>query len=170
MACSAKPTNQDDAIMQIPLPNFLFSPYRLAVNTIALFERWLTPVFALALRLYVAEVFLRSGWLKASDWSSTLDLFDYVYQVPVLPPHLAAVMGMWGELGLSVLLILGLAGRFAAAGLFVTNWVAAISFPDISDLGLKDHVLWAALLLVPFFYGPGKLSLDAWLRFRKFAT
>jgi putative oxidoreductase len=153
--------------MPIPLPNCLFAPYNLAVKSIELVDRWLTPVFALALRLYVAEVFFRSGWLKASDWSSTLSLFKYIYAVPVLPPNVAAVMGMSGELGLSVLLILGLGGRFAAAGLFIVNWVAAISFPDISDLGLKDHVLWGALLLVPVFYGPGKLSLDAWLHFRK---
>jgi uncharacterized membrane protein YphA (DoxX/SURF4 family) len=47
----------------------------------------------------------------------------------------------------------------------VLNWVAAVSFPDISDLGLRDHVLWGALFLVLFFHGPGRLSLDAWLRF-----
>jgi len=151
--------------MYIPLPEFLLAPYRQSARIISLIDRWLTPLFGLALRLYVAQVFFRAGWLKISDWSSTLDLFDYVYQVPVLPPHVAAVLGTAGELGLSVLLVLGLGGRFAAAGLFVTNWVAAISFPDISDLGLKDHVLWGALLLVLFFHGPGKLSLDAWLHF-----
>lgn len=128
-------------------------------------ECWLTPIFDLALRLYVAEVFFRSGWLKLSDWSGTLNLFDYVYQVPLLPPHLAAVLGTVGELGLPVLLAAGLAGRFAAAGLFVTNLVAAISFPDLSDLGLHDHWLWGVLLLVTVFHGPGRLSLDAvWAR------
>jgi putative oxidoreductase len=155
--------------MRIPLYGFLYVPYRLAARLIGWVERWLTPVFDLALRFYLAEVFLRSGWLKLSDWSSTLELFNYVYDVPILPPHLAALLGTAGELGLSVLLVLGLAGRFAAAGLFVLNWVAAISFPDISDLGLRDHVLWGALFLVLFFHGPGRLSLDAWLDFRKAA-
>lgn len=152
--------------MQVRLPNFLFLAYRFAERIVSLIDRWLTPVFVLGLRLYVAQVFFRSGWLKAADWGNTLDLFDYVYRVPVLPSHVAAALGMSGELGLSALLALGLGGRFAAAGLFVTNWVAAISFPDISDLGLKDHVLWGAMLLVPFFFGPGRLSLDARLRFR----
>jgi putative oxidoreductase len=155
--------------MNVPLPGFLYAPYRLAARLTGMIDRWLTPVFDLGLRLYLAEVFFRSGWLKISDWSSTLDLFSYVYDVPILPPHLAAVMGTAGELGLPVLLALGLAGRFAAAGLFVLNAVAAISFPDISDLGLRDHVLWGALLLVLFFHGPGRLSLDAWLHFRKAA-
>ena len=155
--------------MNIPLHGFLYTPYRLASRLIAMVERWGTPVFDLALRLYLAEVFFRSGWLKLSDWSSTLELFRYVYEVPILPPHLAALMGTAGELALPVLLVLGLAGRFAAAGMFVLNAVAAISFPDISDLGLRDHVLWGALFLVLFFHGPGRLSLDAWLRFRKAA-
>lgn len=155
--------------MHVPLYGFLYTPYRLAARLIGWVERWLTPVFDLALRLYLAEVFFRSGWLKITDWSSTLELFAYVYEVPILPPHLAAAMGTAGELALPVLLVLGLAGRFAAAGLFVLNAVAAISFPDISDLGLRDHVLWGALFLVLFFHGPGRLSIDAWLHFRRAA-
>lgn len=145
------------------LPAALAPVYRLAGTLIAHLERWLTPLFDLALRLYVGEVFFRSGVLKIADWSGTLQLFDYVYQVPLLPPHLAAVLGTFGELALPPLLVLGLAGRFAAAGLFVTNLMAAISFPDISDLGLQDHVLWGALLLVLLMHGAGRCSFDAWL-------
>lgn len=146
------------------LPRPLESLYHGACRVTGLLEDWLTPLFDLALRLYVAEVFFRAGWLKIANWSGTLDLFRYVYQVPVLPPELAAVMGTAGELGLPVLLVLGLGGRFAAAGLSVVNAMAAISFPDISDLGLQDHVLWGALLLVSLFHGPGRWSVDAWLK------
>ncbi|OIQ87085.1 hypothetical protein GALL_310410 [mine drainage metagenome] len=85
----------------------------------------------------------------------------------MLPPYLAAIMGTAGELLLPVLLVLGLAGRFAAVGMFVTNLTAAVSFPDISDLGLQDHWLWGALLLVTVFHGPGRLSLDAFLADRR---
>lgn len=140
------------------------SAVRLALRAITLLERWGTPLFDLAIRLYVANVFLRSGWLKISGWDTTLLLFENDYHVPLLPPHLAAVMGTAGELGLPVLLALGLAGRFGAAGLSVVNLVAAISFADISDLGLQDHLLWGLLLLVTLFHGPGRLSLDYWLR------
>jgi len=129
-------------------------------------QHWLAPFFDLGLRLYLGEIFFRAGWLKITDWSATLDLFDYVYQVPLLPPHLAALMGAAGELGLSTLLIIGLGGRFAAIGLFVVNLMAAISFPDISDLGRQDHVLWGSLLLTIFFHGLGRFSLDAWLSAR----
>lgn len=128
-------------------------------------QRWLAPLFDLGLRLYLAQVFLRAGWLKLQDWSATLDLFDYVYSVPVLPPHVAACLGTGGEVLLPLLLILGLAGRFAALGLFVVNGVAAMSFPDISDLGLQDHVLWGSLLACLAAHGPGRFSLDGlWQR------
>ena len=131
---------------------------------IAAVERRLTPLFDLAIRLYVAEVFFKSGLTKIQDWSVTLALFENEYHVPVLPPQLAAVMGTAGELGLPILLALGLAGRFGAAGLFVMNLVAVTSYPDISDLGRQDHVLWGALLLVTVLHGPGRWSLDAWLK------
>ena len=120
----------------------------------------LQPLAGLAMRLYVGKVFLVSGWLKLSRWDSTLALFENEYRVPVLSPQIAAVMGTAGELGFATLLILGLGGRAAALGLFFVNAVAVISYPDLSDAGLKDHILWGALLLVLAIYGPGKLSAD----------
>ena len=123
----------------------------------------LQPLFALALRVYVARVFFLSGLTKLHHWSITLALFRNEYHVPLLPPAVAAVMGTCTELGLPVLLVTGFGTRFAAAALFVFNIVAAISYPDLSAAGLKDHILWGALLLVLFFYGPGTLSLDHWL-------
>ena len=133
---------------------------------IALIERWLTPTFDLAIRLYVAQAFFKSGLTKIEDWGATLALFQYEYQVPVLSPALAAVMGTAGELGLPLLLALGLAARFGAAGLSVMNVVAVISYADLSDLGRQDHVLWGALLLVTLLHGPGRWSLDHWLQRR----
>lgn len=139
---------------------------RYAGALVTLVETWLTPVFDLAIRLYVANVFFRSGWLKLSDWDSTLALFENEYQVPFLSPNLAAIMGAGGELALPVLLALGLAGRFGAAALFVVNLVAVLSYPDLSDLGRADHLLWGVLLLLTLFHGPGRISLDSWLRRR----
>jgi len=131
-------------------------------RAIELLERWLTPLFDLAIRLYVASIFFHAGWLKIADWETTLLLFQNEYHVPLLPPALAAVMGTGGELLLPLLLAFGVAGRFGAAGLFVMNLVAATSFPDISELGLQDHLLWGVLLLTSLLHGPGKLSVDHW--------
>ena len=80
--------------------------------------------------------------------------------VPVLSPQTAALLGTGAELALPVLLALGIGTRFSAIALFVFNIVAVISYPDLSDAGLKDHMLWGALLLVTLVYGPGKIALD----------
>jgi putative oxidoreductase len=132
---------------------------RFYANAAHLIDRLQTP-FALAMRIYVARVFFLSGLTKVRDWHITLALFRNEYHVPLLPPAAAAVLGTCAELGLPMLLFLGLGTRAAAAALFLFNIVAATSYPDLSAAGLKDHVLWGALLLVLFFYGPGKLSLD----------
>ena len=123
----------------------------------------LQSVFAFALRLYVARVFFTSGMIKIGNWTGTLGLFQNEFHVPLLPPHVAAVMGTTAELVLPVFLFFGLGTRAAAIALFVFNCVAATSYPGLSAAGLKDHVLWGALLLVVVFYGPGKIALDHWL-------
>jgi putative oxidoreductase len=122
--------------------------------------------FALAVRLYVACVFFMSGLTKIRDWNITLALFENEYHVPLLPSAWAAGLGTSAELALPVLLALGLGSRAAAIALFVFNIVAVVSYPELSDAGLKDHMLWGALMLVTFFYGPGRLSLDAWIAAR----
>ena len=120
----------------------------------------LQPVLALVGRLYVAKVFFASGLTKVRDWSITVALFENEYQVPFLSPQLAAAMGTAGELTLPVLLAAGLGTRFAAVGLFILNAVAVISYPEISDAGIKDHILWGSILGMLFAYGPGSFSVD----------
>ena len=120
----------------------------------------LSPLFDLGLRLYVANVFWKSGLVKIASWSSTVSLFQYEYAVPLLPPEVAAVMGTATELIFPVFLVFGLGARLAAIVLFVFNIIAVISYPDLNIVGVKDHILWGALLLVVIFHGPGKLSLD----------
>jgi putative oxidoreductase len=128
--------------------------------------RWIDaiqPVFALAVRIYVARVFFLSGLSKLRDWDITVALFTNEYHVPLFMPEVAAALGTTAEVGLPVLLALGLGSRLAAAALFVFNIVAVVSYPDLSDAGLVDHMLWGALMLVTLFYGPGRISLDYWL-------
>lgn len=125
------------------------------------------PLVDLGLRLYVAKVFFDSGLVKIQSWSSTLMLFEYEYAVPLLPPAMAAYLGTAAELTLPVLLALGLAGHFAALALFLFNIVAVISYPDLSEVGLQNHMYWGMLLAYLAVHGPGKLSLDTWLLARK---
>jgi putative oxidoreductase len=127
----------------------------------------LSPVVDLGVRLWVANVFFTSGMTKIQNWSSTVSLFENEYAVPILPPEIAAYIGTATELTLPVFLVLGLITRPAAIALFVFNIVAALTYPDISALGIKDHQVWGLLMLVTTVHGPGKLSLDYWIR-RKF--
>jgi putative oxidoreductase len=122
----------------------------------------------LAARLYLAQVFFASGLVKLRDWSSTLALFNDYYQVPVLPPALAAYAGTAGELALPVLLVLGLGGRFAGLGMFVVNLMAALSLPaeDLSAAGALQHVLWGVLSAAVALWGAGRWSADRLLPIR----
>ena len=126
----------------------------------------LAPVFDLGLRLYLADVFFRSGLTKIQNWDGTLYLFSDVYHVPLLPPEFAATLAAGAELGLSTLLVLWLFGRFAASGLFILNAVAVISYADLSQAGIGQHLSWGILLGVLLVMSGGDWSLDAWLERR----
>jgi putative oxidoreductase len=130
---------------------------------------YIAPVGDLAIRLWVANVFFKSGLTKIQNWEGTMYLFQNEYKVPLLPPELAAYAGTATELAFPILLVLGLATRFSALVLFVFNIIAVISYPGLEEVGLKDHQHWGLLLLVPLLHGPGKLSLDHLLG-KRFAT
>lgn len=123
----------------------------------------LQPLAQLAARLYVAKVFFLSGLTKLRDWDTTVALFTDEYQVPLLPPELAALLGTFGETALPVLLVLGLGGRIAALGLSVVNVVAVLSLPDMPEPAFMLHVYWGSLLAALALWGPGKWSVDAWI-------
>ncbi len=127
----------------------------------------LTPAFDLLLRLFIANVFFKSGLTKIQTWDSTLYLFSEEYQVPLLPPEIAAWLATGAELVLPVLLVFGLFGRFAAMGLFILNGVAVISYySGLSEAGLNQHLYWGLLLAVLLLHGCGKWSLDTLLEKR----
>lgn len=123
----------------------------------------LQPLAQLAARVYLASVFFRSGLTKLRDWDITLALFEDEYHVPLLDPVLAAWMGTGAELLLPVLLVVGLFGRFAAAGLSVLNVVAVISLAEIAPAALQLHQFWGSLLAALLLWGPGRWSLDRWV-------
>ena len=137
-----------------------------ARTAIGLAENWLAPVLDLGIRIWVGMVFFQSGLTKILSWDTTLSLFENEYAVPLLPSNVAAYLGTANELVLPVFLILGLGGRLSAAALFVFNIIAVLSYPDLGEIGLKDHQYWGLLLLVPLLHGPGKISVDHFLRRR----
>jgi putative oxidoreductase len=133
---------------------------RLFHNQILDYSRYILIPTMLFVRLYIANIFFKSGLTKIQDWESTLMLFEYEYQVPLLSPTLAAWAGTIGELTLPILLALGLLTRLSAAGLFVVNIVAVLSLMDISVAALNEHILWGSLLFTTILLGGERLSID----------
>ena len=122
--------------------------------------------FLLFIRVYVAWVFLKSGMHKISDWETTLVLFEYEYQVPLLNFELAAYLATFGELVLPVFLIAGLGTRFTAIALSFVNIMAVVSYYATlaKGAGLVWHYLWGSMLLTSIIYGGGLFSIDRWLK------
>ena len=142
-----------------PTCPLILKPYALLVRGLDALQ----PLAALLARLYVARVFFLSGLTKLRDWEITLALFQDEYHVPLLPPAWAAVMGTLGEVGMPVLLVLGLGGRIPALGLLVVNAVAVLSLSEISSEALQGHVFWASLLAALAIFGTGRWTLDGLL-------
>lgn len=116
---------------------------------------------SLAARIYIAQVFFLAGLTKIRDWDTTLFLFEEEYQVPILSPQLAAIMGTAGELVLPVLFVFGFLTRFSAVGLFFVNLVAVISLVDIPAAALYLHYVWGILIAQVAIYGGGIASIDS---------
>ncbi|TEW52528.1 DoxX family protein [Psychromonas algicola] len=137
--------------------NALINFYEQAVKAL---QQYIEPLVLLAARLWVANVFWKSGYLKVTTWDSTLYLFKEEYQVPLIPWELAAYLATAAELVLPIFFVLGLLTRPVAIGLFMVNMVAVISYPVLWKGGFYDHQLWGALILMNIMWGAGKISVD----------
>jgi putative oxidoreductase len=126
----------------------------------SLAERVPDSILALLSRVAVANVFWRSGQTKVEGFhirDATFFLFRDEYKVPLLPSDLAAYIATVAEHVFPVLLVIGLASRLSAVGLFgMTLVIQLFVFPD----GWPEHILWIALLLLIVARGPGAVSLD----------
>ncbi len=118
---------------------------------------WFT---ALMLRIPIAAVFWRSGQTKLEGWhvsENAIALFEDEYRLPLVDPTLAAYAATAAEHLFPVLLVLGLATRFAALSLLIMTLVIQIFvYPD----AWPTHGTWAACFLVLMAQGPGAISLD----------
>lgn len=149
---------------------------------------WLEPLALLGLRLAGAKVFWDSGMSKWNGFlqfnKDKYDLFLYEFFCPDPPrpgalqlcdsgtleyaegsavvPAIKALAVMAGvmEVALPVLLVLGLASRLAAFGLFgMTLFIQLAVFPTWSHWW-NPAMWWAAVLLALVACGPGAWSLD----------
>jgi putative oxidoreductase len=120
---------------------------------------------ALPLRFAVATIFWNSAMAKLANWETTISLFSDEYQLPLIPPEIAAYLATSIEISTPVLLLLGLLTRPAALVLLGMTAVIEIF---VYPLAWPTHIQWAAMLLILLCRGPGKFSLDhlIWRRLR----
>lgn len=118
-----------------------------------------TKIEGFALNLISGE--FQFGWPRFA--SSTLYLFREEYALPLLPVELAAWLATTAEHLFPLLLLLGLATRFSALALLcMTLVIQFFVYPG----AWATHALWASVLLYLMIRGPGRLSLDHWLKQR----
>jgi putative oxidoreductase len=124
-------------------------------------------VLMLLLRCYVAWVFWQAGYLKFTNWAATEYLFQFEYQVPILPWQVAAVVGTATELIVPIFIAIGLVTRLTGGLLFVFNAVAVMSYPVLYQdgfalfaKGAMDHQIWGLMLLFIVTLGAGRWSFD----------
>jgi putative oxidoreductase len=125
----------------------------------------------LLMRVALAVPFWRSGinkwdgFLQLKDTTVLLFSDEFMLHLPGGPYHypapaVFAFVSGCGEIVFSILLVFGLATRFAATGLLVMTAIVELTVPD----GWPIHITWAAMALGVMAWGPGRLSLDYGIR------
>ena len=123
-------------------------------------SKFAAPLWDLAARLYVAEAFWSSGMTRFKDllngnFDNQVFLFELEHPVPGLSPEIAAYGATAGEVILPILLVLGLFGRFGAAGILIMTAIIELTY-----IHSVDHVIWAFLAAAILVRGSGAISLD----------
>ena len=142
----------------------------------------------LAVRVLMGWEYLESGLEKfhGENWFADIQ-GQFPYPFNVVPPAISWQMATWFEIIGGAALIIGLGTRFFSLSLIILTLVAtaAVHWPAewssfavlmkgyvITDDGFgnfKLPVLFLAMLTALLIYGPGKLSLDAFIRRRYMA-
>lgn len=139
----------------------------------------------LSLRLLLAWDFFESGLEKLNGNNWFADIQDrFPFPLSLVPPEISWQMSTWFELIGGVALVIGLGTRFFAVSLSILTVVAisAVHWPDAwSTLGelyqgygftdkgfgnFKLPVIFLGMFLPLILLGPGRLSVDHWLRQR----
>jgi putative oxidoreductase len=138
---------------------------RSLIDWLSWFAHFIAPP---VLRIALAVPFFRSGLTKWDGFlslsPSAVFLFADEFKLHILggtysfpAPAVVAFLSGCGEIILPILLVLGLATRFAALGLLIMTGIIQLVVPD----GWANfHLPWAAMAIAIIALGPGPLSLD----------
>lgn len=143
-------------------------------SILELCERIPHSLIALLGRFAIAAVFWKSGQTKIEGFAldpfggqfqfgwprlaeSTIPLFQDEYNLPLVPPEIAAYAAATAEHVFPALLLIGLGTRFSALALLVmTLTIQVFVYPA----AYPTHGVWATVLLYLVARGPGPWSLD----------
>lgn len=114
----------------------------------------------LVLRVAGLSLFLKHGWEKLSGYSTMVQHFPDPIHIGA---HASLAYALFSDGICSVLIIVGLATRPAAAVIFI-NVLTAFLFVHHAAYFSNSHVELLALYLIIFatllFTGPGRFSID----------
>lgn len=154
--------------------NSTSGPVGLIQRLIDLLQQIPHSLIAFIARFSIAAVFWKSGQTKIEGFAvdvvsgtfqfdnphladSTIPLFSSEYNLPLIPPDIAAYAATFSEHFFPVLILLGLATRFSSLALLgMTLTIQLFVYPG----AYPTHGTWAAVLLLLIARGPGVLSLD----------
>lgn len=139
----------------------------------------------LGLRVLLAWEYGEAGIrkLRGENWFRHIQ-DDFPFPFSAIPPEVNWAIATWAEILGALALLVGLATRFFSATLIILTVVAigAVHWPDswgtlggllqgyaITDRGHGNYklpVIFIAMLLPLLLLGPGKASVDHWLRTR----
>ena len=120
----------------------------------------------LLLRLFIAWEFGQAGLgkLNGSNWFDNI-VNDFPFPFNVIPTNISWFLATWAEVLGAIAIAIGLATRFWVFTLIILDIVAWYSVHaglgyNVCDNGFKLPLIYLIILLVLFFSGAGKLSLD----------
>jgi putative oxidoreductase len=128
-------------------------------------------VVALAARVVVFSIFFYAGLAKITAegkttgeaFQGTVELFQYYYEVPFIPPVFAAYSATFFELAMSVLILLGVFTRLAAVPLFLMAVMIQFGlgwYLGKAEFWHEQHYFWMIMLGYLIVKGGGALSVD----------
>ena len=129
----------------------------------------------LAIRLLLAYEFFEAGLekLNGENWFAQIQS-QFPFPFSIVPTDLSWFLATWSEIIGSIALVIGLATRFSAFSLIILDLVAwysvhAGSGYNVCSNGFKLPLMYLILLLPLLFSGPGKASLDHFIKQKYFS-
>ena len=130
---------------------------------------WLQAPFLLAIRLYWGGNFILTGWGKVTNLPK---ITDYFSSLGIPFPHANACAAATVETLGGFLLLIGLGSRIVTVPLLFVLGVAYATaesdslkaiWTDPDKFTAATPFLFALACLIVLLFGPGPLSIDAWI-------